>query len=72
MLYNAPQDVNANTALWTAGFVVMTLVINGPLLSPLMRWLKLNEPTASQLHVRRAATKVGTCCQYGGARVVGY
>ena len=28
--------------LWTSGFVLMTLLINGPLISPLMTWLGLN------------------------------
>ena len=28
--------------IYTAGYVLMTLLINGPLLAPLMTWLKLN------------------------------
>ena len=45
-------------ALWTAGFVVMTLVINAPLLAPLMRALRLNEASAAELRVRRSAARV--------------
>ncbi len=37
------QEVRAQTALWAAGFVIMTLLINAPLLTPLIKWLKLGE-----------------------------
>ena len=52
------RDVQAEMALWTAGFVVMTLVINAPLLQPLMRALKLNEASRAELQVRRSAARV--------------
>ncbi len=28
--------------LWTSGFVLMTLLVNGPLIGPLLGWLNLN------------------------------
>ncbi|GFH19666.1 Na_H_Exchanger domain-containing protein [Haematococcus lacustris] len=41
--------------LWTAGFVVLTLVINGPLITPLMGWLKLNTTSKVKQQVQARA-----------------
>ncbi|KXZ50129.1 hypothetical protein GPECTOR_17g1002 [Gonium pectorale] len=36
------KEVTAQMVVWTSGFVLMSLVVNAPLLTPLMSWLKLN------------------------------
>ena len=40
-------------AIFTAGYVVLTLIINAPLLGPLMTILKLDRISEEQLHMRR-------------------
>ncbi|KAJ9516981.1 hypothetical protein QJQ45_027366, partial [Haematococcus lacustris] len=47
--------VIAQMGLWTAGFVVLTLVINGPLITPLMGWLKLNTTSKVKQQVQARA-----------------
>lgn len=43
--------------LWTAGFVMLTLLINGPLISPLIRWLGLSKVSAAKKQVWHAGWK---------------
>ncbi len=45
-------QVIAQMGLWTAGFVLMSLLLNGPLIAPLMTWLGINKPTAAKQQVR--------------------
>lgn len=45
-------DVIAEMGLFTAGFVLLTLLVNGPLLTPLMTYLKLNATSAADLSIR--------------------
>ena len=46
------QRVKAEIAIYTAGFVIMTLLINAPLCSPLMTLLKLDRMSEEQLQMR--------------------
>lgn len=50
------QIVRAEIALWTTGFVLMTLLINAPLLGPLLNLLGLTTATQEQLAARRQAS----------------
>ena len=45
-------DVIAEMGLFTAGFVLLTLLVNGPLLTPLMTFLQLNATSAADLNIR--------------------
>ena len=47
------QQVRSEIALMTALYVVATLVINAPLLGPLLTVTGLNKVTKEQLHLRR-------------------
>ncbi|KAG2490363.1 hypothetical protein HYH03_011165 [Edaphochlamys debaryana] len=49
------KEVTAQMVVWTAGFVLMSLVVNAPLLTPLMRWLHLNTISPIKLQVRARA-----------------
>ena len=37
------QIIKAEMVLWTAGFVLLTLVINAPMLPYVLRWTGLNK-----------------------------
>ena len=52
------DDVLASSALWASGFTIMTLVINGPLLKPLLSKLKLDAPTPQELAARRSGVEL--------------
>jgi len=45
------SQVMAQMGLWTAGFVMLTLLVNGPLISPLIRWLGLSKVSAAKKQV---------------------
>ena len=47
------QRVRAEIALMTALYVIATLVINAPLLGPLLTSMDLNKVSSEQLHLRR-------------------
>jgi hypothetical protein len=47
------QRVNAETAIFTAGYVILTMIINAPLCGPLMTALKLDRISEEQVHMRR-------------------
>lgn len=47
------MQVIAQMGLWTAGFVLMTLVINAPLITPLMNRLGLNTASHAKQQVGR-------------------
>ena len=47
------QRVNAEMAIFTAGYVILTLIINAPLCAPLMTVLKLDRISEEQLQMRR-------------------
>ena len=49
--------VNADISLWTACFVVLTLVINGPGTGPLLRFLKLCQVPMEKLRMRGRAKR---------------
>ncbi|KAG1680362.1 hypothetical protein FOA52_015453 [Chlamydomonas sp. UWO 241] len=48
---NVRTYVLTEIALWCTAYVVLTLTVNAPLLSPLLRWLRLNTKTAQQLRL---------------------
>lgn len=55
----APQHIRAQAALFTAGVVLLSLVLYAPLLLPLVTTLKLNKATpAKRLMHRRARAAV--------------
>ena len=41
--------------LWSSAFVLLTLLINAPLIGPVMRWTGLSAVTAEKMRGRRAA-----------------
>jgi NhaP-type Na+/H+ or K+/H+ antiporter len=47
--------VHAEMVLWTTGFVIWSLLVNAPLLGPLMQVLKLNATTPSQVRAARCS-----------------
>jgi hypothetical protein len=47
-------QVFAQMGLYTTGFVLLTLLINGPLLGPLLRALHINQLSAAKQQVRGA------------------
>lgn len=47
------QEIKAEMAIWTAGFVILTLLVNAPLLTPLLGYLGLNEVSPVQQLMRR-------------------
>ena len=49
--------VNADISLWSSAFVVLTLVINGPLIAPLLKILKLNVVPLEKLKMRSRAKR---------------
>ena len=49
---SSQRDVIAEMGLFTAGFVLLTLLVNGPLLTPLMTYLKLNASSAANDAIR--------------------
>ena len=49
------QSVSATVALWTSCFVVLTLIVNGPCVGPLLSILKLNKVESETLHIRSQA-----------------
>lgn len=49
--------VNADISLWASAFVVLTLVINGPLIAPLLKLLKLNAVPLEKLKMRSRAKR---------------
>jgi hypothetical protein len=55
--------VNAEMALWTAGFVLFTLTVNAPLLGPLMSALQLNATSAA---IKAMHKWVGVCVGCAG------
>lgn len=44
------QIIKAEMVLWTAGFVLLTLVINAPLLPYVLRWTGLSKGACSAPH----------------------
>ncbi|KAL4547435.1 hypothetical protein Ndes2526B_g06687 [Nannochloris sp. 'desiccata'] len=49
--------VNADISLWASAFVVLTLVINGPMIAPVLRWLKLNVVPKEKMKMRARAKR---------------
>jgi NhaP-type Na+/H+ or K+/H+ antiporter len=49
--------VNADISLWASAFVVLTLVINGPMIAPVLRWLKLNIVPKEKMKMRSRAKR---------------
>jgi NhaP-type Na+/H+ or K+/H+ antiporter len=47
----AAQNVRASMVVWTAGIVLTSLVVNAPLLGPLMHALGLNHSTPAKRHM---------------------
>jgi len=47
------KRVRAQMVLWTAGVVLMSLVVYAPLLLPLMRALGLNKVTPAKRHMHK-------------------
>lgn len=50
--------VTAQMMVWTSGFVLMSLVINAPMLSPLMRVLRLNTTSPMKQQVECYSTRL--------------
>ncbi|KAL4855761.1 Sodium/hydrogen exchanger 8 [Chlorella vulgaris] len=55
--YVLADRVNSDIAIWTASFVVLTLVINAPSISLMMRWLKLDRITPEKQAMRAKAKR---------------
>jgi hypothetical protein len=51
------QTVDAEISLWTACLVLMTLAINGPLIGPVLRLLRLNAVPPEKLRMRGKARR---------------
>lgn len=51
------KAVISDIALWTASFVVLTLIINSPLIAPLLKSLKLNETSKEAKMIQNKAKK---------------
>jgi NhaP-type Na+/H+ or K+/H+ antiporter len=49
--------VYADISLWASAFVVLTLVINGPMIAPVLRWLKLNIVPKEKMKMRSRAKR---------------
>ena len=49
--------MNSTIALWTACFVLLTLVVNAPLVSPMMRLLRLDRIPLEQRKTRARARR---------------
>ena len=47
----------AQLALWTAGIVVCTLLVNAPLMPLILRWTRLNEISPVKLRMRGKAAR---------------
>lgn len=47
--------MKSQIVIWTAGFVLLTLLINAPLLPTLLRWTKLGEISQKQFKRRQRA-----------------
>lgn len=52
---NGEKTVISDIALWTASFVVLTLIINSPLIAPLLKSLKLNETSREAKMIQNKA-----------------
>ncbi|KDD76916.1 hypothetical protein H632_c68p2, partial [Helicosporidium sp. ATCC 50920] len=55
--YTQLNAVNADVSLWTAAFVLLTLCINAPTISPLMQLLRLNRIPWERRKMRARAKK---------------
>jgi hypothetical protein len=53
------EVVTAQMIIWTSGFVLMSLVINAPLMTPLMTALRLNATSPIKQQVRRLGDDPG-------------
>lgn len=49
------SQVRAQIALWTSGFVLMTLLINAPLIPKLLQWTGLSEPSLIKIQIYERA-----------------
>ncbi len=63
--------MNADIALWTSAFVILTLVVNAPLISTVLNLLKLNKIPGEKLKMRRWVGEgegegQGGCVEWGG------
>jgi len=54
---NAIAAVNADISVWSAAFVVLTLIVNGPLIGPLLTLLRLNRLPLEKLKMRTRAKR---------------
>ena len=54
--------VNADISLWSSAFVVLTLIINGPLIAPILKLLKLDTISVEKLKMRSRAKRA--LCRY--------
>lgn len=54
---NEVAAVNADISLWTAAFVLLTLMVNGPLIGPLLSLLRLNRLPLEKLKMRTRAKR---------------
>lgn len=52
------RAIKADMALWTAWFVVLTLVVNGPCIAPLLSILKLNIVAEAARHIQATAKTI--------------
>lgn len=59
--------VNAEITLWTAVFVLLTLVINAPTLAPLVRLLGLNQAAKARAPARARAKRA--LCSFTAASI---
>ncbi|CAD7700965.1 unnamed protein product [Ostreobium quekettii] len=54
------NKIQAEMSLWTSGFVLMTIVINGPMIPYLLSCLRLNTPTVIQRQIKVRAERALT------------
>ncbi|GMH41236.1 hypothetical protein BSKO_09146 [Bryopsis sp. KO-2023] len=54
------RKVRAQIALWTSGFVLLTLLVNAPMIPVLLRWTGLNRVTLIKLHMVERAKEALT------------
>ncbi|KAI8101987.1 hypothetical protein M9434_007048 [Picochlorum sp. BPE23] len=52
------RTIKADMSLWTAWFVVLTLVVNGPCIAPLLSILKLNTIPEASRHIQATAKTI--------------
>eukprot|EP00889_Picochlorum_renovo_P008463 jgi/Picre1/35493/NNA_002955.t1 len=52
------RAIKADMSLWTAWFVVLTLVVNGPCIAPLLSILKLNTVPKAARHIQATAKAI--------------